>query len=173
MSDQHRFVVKWYTRASRVRIVIAKFDGRWQIPGGPYPIPELLTLVGGLLVTLMLLPRLGQPVLTGALGIGATAIAVTVMRQMPYSPVKFATRVHRFVKVVSSPVSASAGQDLRAVRTTSVVRPEVEFLDLGPAVGAAAELCAGRAAESDRVPGSGSRDGLFDLPRSSAADLFT
>lgn len=33
-----RFVAKWYTRASRVRIVIAKFDGRWKLPGGPYPI---------------------------------------------------------------------------------------------------------------------------------------
>ena len=54
------FVAKWYTRASRVRIVIAKFDGRWKLPGGPYPIPELVALVGGILATLFLLPRLGQ-----------------------------------------------------------------------------------------------------------------
>ena len=27
------FIAKWYTRASRVRIVIAKFDGRWKLPG--------------------------------------------------------------------------------------------------------------------------------------------
>ncbi len=123
------FVAKWYTRASRVRIVIAKFDGRWKLPGGPYPIPELVALVGGILATLFLLPRVGQPVLTGAVGIVATAIAVGVMRKMPYSPVKLSTRIHRVARLYTSPLSVSTGDDPNAVSTVSTVRPQVEILD--------------------------------------------
>ena len=43
---------------------------RWPLetPGGPYPIPELAALVGGILATLFLLPRLGQPLVTGTVG---------------------------------------------------------------------------------------------------------
>lgn len=123
------FVAKWYTRASRVRIVIAKFDGRWKLPGGPYPIPELVALVGGILATLFLLPRVGQPVLTGAVGVIATAVAVGVMRKMPYSPVKLSTRVHRVALLYTSPISVSTGDDLNAVSTVSTVRPQVELLD--------------------------------------------
>ncbi len=124
------FVAKWYTRASRVRIVIAKFDGRWKLPGGPYPIPELVALVGGILATLFLLPRVGQPVLTGAVGIIVTAIAVGVMRKMPYSPVKLSTRIHRVARLYTSPISVSTGDDPNAVSTVSMVRPQVEVLDL-------------------------------------------
>jgi len=124
------FVAKWYTRASRVRIVIAKFDGRWKLPGGPYPIPELVALVGGILATLFLLPRVGQPVLTGAVGIIVTAIAVGVMRKMPYSPVKLSTRVHRVALLYTSPISVSTGDDPNAVSTVSTVRPQVEVLDM-------------------------------------------
>ncbi|NMO23766.1 hypothetical protein, partial [Pyxidicoccus fallax] len=94
-----QFVAKWYTRASRVRIVIAKFDGRWKLPGGPYPIPELIALVAGLLATLFLLPRLGHPVLTGLIGITVTVMAVGAMRLMPYSPVPFGTRAHRVYRL--------------------------------------------------------------------------
>lgn len=104
------FVAKWYTRASRVRIVIAKFDGRWKLPGGPYPIPELVALVGGVLFTLFMLPRLGQPLLTGLVGVGSTAVAVAAMRRMPYSPVKFGTRVHRIMRLYTGPVSVSGGE---------------------------------------------------------------
>lgn len=124
------FVAKWYTRASRVRIVIAKFDGRWKLPGGPYPIPELVALVGGILATLFLLPRVGQPVFTGAVGIIVTAIAVGVMRKMPYSPVKLSTRVHRVALLYTSPISVSTGDDPNAVSTVSTVRPQVEVLDM-------------------------------------------
>src|ERR1700735_3962586 len=102
------FVAKWYTRASRVRIVIAKFDGRWKLPGGPYPIPELIALLAGILLTLFLLPRLGQPIVTGALGVGLTAAAVGAMRRMPYSPVPFSTRVQRIARLYTHPVSLSA-----------------------------------------------------------------
>ncbi|MDO2394837.1 hypothetical protein QRB38_13550 [Mycobacterium avium subsp. hominissuis] len=123
------FVAKWYTRASRVRIVIAKFDGRWKLPGGPYPIPELVALVGGILVTLFLLPRLGQPLMTAVVGLAATAIAVGVMRKMPYSPVKFGTRIHRIYRLYTSPVSVSGGDDTHALNTVSTVRPQIEILD--------------------------------------------
>ena len=49
-------VAKWYTRASRIRIVIAKFDGRWKLPGGPYPIPELVALVTGIITGAVIVP---------------------------------------------------------------------------------------------------------------------
>ncbi len=175
--SESRFVVKWYTRASRVRIVIAKFDGRWTIPGGPYPIPELITLVGGLLVTLFLLPRTGIPLLTGALGIGATAIAVGVMRQMPYSPVKFATRVHRISRLYTTPVSVSSGSDMRSVAAVSVVRAPVDMLDDAEPVTGAARWQPPTAEPGQRPadaihPGAGLFDDLFDAHRSPAAGLF-
>ncbi|MCB1288751.1 MAG: hypothetical protein KDB47_13845 [Mycobacterium sp.] len=125
------FVAKWYTRASRVRIVIAKFDGRWKLPGGPYPIPELVALVVGIMLTLFLLPRLGQPVMTGVVGISVTAIAVGAMRKMPYSPVPFGTRLHRIARLYTSPVSVSTGDESHAVNTVSTVRPQIEVLDMG------------------------------------------
>ncbi|WP_241473905.1 hypothetical protein [Mycolicibacterium neoaurum] len=124
------FVAKWYTRASRVRIVIAKFDGRWKLPGGPYPIPELVALIGGIMAMLFLLPRIGQPILTAAVGISATAIAVGVMRKMPYSPVALSTRIHRVVRLYTRPTSLSTGDELTAVNTVSTVRPQVEVLDV-------------------------------------------
>src|SRR6476620_6457691 len=127
------FIAKWYTRASRVRIVIAKFDGRWKLPGGPYPIPELVALVLGILVTLFLLPRLGQPVMTGVVGISVTAVAVGAMRKMSYSPVSFGTRVHRVARLYTSPVSVSTGNEANLVNTVSTVRPVIEVLDLVPA----------------------------------------
>ena len=125
------FVAKWYTRASRVRIVIAKFDGRWKLPGGPYPIPELVALVVGIMLTLFLLPRLGQPVMTGVVGISVTAIAVGAMRKMPYSPVPFGTRLHRIARLYTSPVSVSTGDESHAVNPVSTVRPQIEVLDMG------------------------------------------
>ncbi|MCH9731979.1 MAG: hypothetical protein K0U84_20285 [Actinomycetia bacterium] len=123
------FVAKWYTRASRIRIVIAKFDGRWKLPGGPYPIPELVAVVGGLLLTLFMLPRLGQPLLTGAVGITATVAAVGVMRKMSYSPVPFGTRIHRILRLYTGPVSVST-TDLDHSTAVSTVRPQVEILDV-------------------------------------------
>lgn len=126
------FVAKWYTRASRVRIVIAKFDGRWKLPGGPYPIPELVALVVGILITLFLLPRLGQPVMTAVIGIAVTAVAVGAMRKMAYSPVPFGTRVHRLVRLYTRPVSSSTGDEPRTVSTVSTVRPQIEILDVFP-----------------------------------------
>lgn len=164
------FVAKWYTRASRVRIVIAKFDGRWTIPGGPYPIPELVALVGGLLATLMLLPRLGHPILTLIIGAGSTALGVGLMRRMPYSPVKFGTRVHRVMRLYTSPISASGGLSDAAVDAVSTVRPNIVILDVIPDAPAA-----GRHAKRAPVaPASapGGWDGLFERPRTAAAELF-
>ena len=128
------FVAKWYTRASRVRIVIAKFDGRWKLPGGPYPIPELVALVAGILITLFLLPRLGQPLLTAAVGVSATVIAVGAMRKMPYSPVPFGTRLHRIMRLYTHPASTSTTDRDPAAGTTSTVRAPVEILDNAAAV---------------------------------------
>jgi hypothetical protein len=125
-------IAKWYTRASRVRIVIAKFDGRWKLPGGPYPIPELAALLAGILATLFLLPRLGQPVLTGVIGVCATAAAVGAMRRMPYSPVKFSTRIHRIVRLYANPVSTSADIDMSAGAFISAVRHSITILDAEP-----------------------------------------
>jgi hypothetical protein len=162
------FVAKWYTRASRVRIVIAKFDGRWTIPGGPYPIPELVALVGGLLCTLMLLPRLGHPILTLIIGAGGTALGVGAMRLMPYSPVKFGNRVHRVMRLYTSPISASGGLADAAVDAVSTVRPNIAILDVIAAP-------AGRHAKRAPVaPASapGDWDELFERPRTAAAELF-
>lgn len=156
------FVVKWYTRASRVRIVIAKFDGRWKIPGGPYPIPELVALLSGVLTTLFLLPRLGHPALTAVVGVVTTAGLVALMRRMPYSPVKFSTRVHRIVRLYTSPRSFSTRVDMRASNTVSVVRPCIEILD-PVLVDAAGPI--ERRAQTEWV-------GIFDHPRSAAAELF-
>jgi hypothetical protein len=163
------FVAKWYTRASRVRIVIAKFDGRWTIPGGPYPIPELVALVGGLLCTLMLLPRFGHPFLTLIVGAGGTAFGVGAMRLMPYSPVKFGTRVHRVVRLYTSPISASGSLADAAVDAVSTVRPTIAILDV-----IAAAAPAGRHAKHAPVPvpARGGWDGLFERPRTAAAELF-
>lgn len=162
-------IVKWYTRASRVRIVIAKFDGRWRLPGGPYPIPELIAVVGGILGTLMALPRLGHPITTGVVGIGVTAVGVAVMRRMPYSPVRFQTRLHRVWRLYTAPRSLSIDDRISAAVTTSVVRPEIEFLDdLAADASAAARL--------DRVggppPPQGRLAGMFDQQPSPVADLF-
>lgn len=164
------FVAKWYTRASRVRIVIAKFDGRWKLPGGPYPIPELVAAVGGLLATLFLLPRTGHPVITGLIGVALTIVAVTAMRAMPYSPVSFGTRVHRVMRLYSSPISVTGNSSNRAPTTTSTVRPQIEILD---APHAAANPTAYR-----RQPVAGQQTephelvDLFSQPRSAAAELF-
>lgn len=170
------FVAKWYTRASRVRIVIAKFDGRWKLPGGPYPIPELVALVVGIMLTLFLLPRLGQPVITGVVGLSVTAIAVGAMRKMPYSPVPFGTRVHRIARLYTSPVSVSTGDESHAVNTVSTVRPQIEVLDM------AAEPTRSHTPRSRTVAGPPSfnpaseTDEWSDMfggqQRSAAADLF-
>lgn len=167
------FVAKWYTRASRVRIVIAKFDGRWKLPGGPYPIPELVALVVGIMVTLFLLPRLGQPVLTGVVGVSVTAIAVGAMRKMPYSPVPFGTRVHRIARLYTSPVSVSTGDESLAVNTVSTVRSLVNVLDAAPDAAAARPPYPHRT----HSPSVVEPDGWSDLiggqqHRSAAAELF-
>jgi len=165
------FIAKWYTRASRVRIVIAKFDGRWKLPGGPYTIPELVALVIGILGTLFALPRLGAPLLTAVLGITVTIVAVTSMRMMPYSPVNFATRAHRVARLYTSPVSFSTGDLANAATTVSTVRPQIDILDLP--LGAPQRDPAPRAAH--RLPDP-ERDGWTDMfgpQRSAAADLFT
>lgn len=169
------FVAKWYTRASRVRIVIAKFDGRWKLPGGPYPIPELVALVGGILVTLFLLPRLGQPLMTAAVGLSITAMSVGVMRKMPYSPVKFGTRVHRVYRLYTSPVSFSGGDDAHAVNSVSTVRPQVEILDRpepAPYARDARHLRASSEPNLFAAPAADPWTDAFTPQRSSASDLF-
>lgn len=169
------FVAKWYTRASRVRIVIAKFDGRWKLPGGPYPIPELVALVVGIMLTLFLLPRLGQPVITGVVGISVTAIAVGAMRKMPYSPVPFGTRIHRIARLYISPVSVSTGDESHAVNTVSTVRPQIEVLDMGTEPVHAHPSRARRTPSPTFVPPR-ETDEWADMfggqQRSAAADLF-
>lgn len=124
-------IAKWFTRASRVRIVIAKFDGRWTLPGGPYPIPELVGLVVGLTTTLFLLPRFGHPFITGLVGAGFTVAAVITMRQMPYSPVPFPTRMHRLIVLFTNPVTVSF-TDAPTADLMSVVRPDIQILDFIP-----------------------------------------
>ncbi|ORX14132.1 hypothetical protein [Mycobacterium xenopi] len=167
------FVAKWYTRASRVRIVIAKFDGRWKLPGGPYPIPELVALVGGILLTLFLLPRFGQPLLTAAVGLGMTTVAVGAMRRMPYSPVKFSTRIHRTIRLYTSPVSSSCGDELRGLDTVSTVRPNVTILDSAAPAPAASRARHARAVPAAPAATAGSEwDELFAHPPSAAAELF-
>lgn len=163
------FVAKWYTRASRVRIVIAKFDGRWTIPGGPYPIPELIALVGGLLCTLMLLPRLGHPFLTLIVGVAGTAVGVGAMRLMPYSPVSFGTRVHRVMRLYTSPISATGALAGGGVDAISTVRPSITILDVIPE-----PVSAHRHARHAAAPAAerSAWDGLFEQPRTAAADLF-
>lgn len=165
------FVAKWYTRASRVRIVIAKFDGRWKIPGGPFPIPELIALVGGLMITLFALPRFDEPLLTGAVGVVATVAAVGVMRRMPYSPVKFSTRVHRIYRLYTSPASSSGGEQ-RRVDAVSTVRPTITILDEIDAAPLSHRAETRPLAPAHTVTDSG-WDDLFDQPHSTAAELFT
>jgi hypothetical protein len=165
------YVAKWYTRAGRVRIYIAKFDGRWKIPGGAYTIPELVALLGGGLCTLFLLPRLGQPVLTALFGVGITTAAVGVMRRMPYSPVKFSTRIHRIIRLYTSPISTTAGDRIRFTAAVSVVRPNVAILD------ADGEPARHGAPHLRRVPVPRSKSQgwgeMFEASRSSAAaELF-
>lgn len=164
-----QFVAKWYTRASRVRIVIAKFDGRWKLPGGPYPIPELIALVGGLLATLFLLPRLGHPVLTGLVGITGTVMAVGAMRLMPYSPVPFGTRAHRVLRLYNSPVSYSTNALTRIPTTTSSVRPQIDILD-APEADVSPVYRRPLPAHQPAQPGFAD---MFGEQRSAAADLFS
>ncbi|ANE83410.1 hypothetical protein A7U43_28235 (plasmid) [Mycobacterium adipatum] len=169
------FVAKWYTRASRVRIVIAKFDGRWKLPGGPYPIPELVALVVGIMLTLFLLPRLGQPVITGVVGISVTAIAVGAMRKMPYSPVPFGTRAHRIARLYTSPVSVSTGDESHAVNTVSTVRPQIEVLDMATEHAPAYASSPHRPSSPSFTPATDTdewSDMFGGQQRSAAADLF-
>jgi len=165
-----QFVAKWYTRASRVRIVIAKFDGRWKLPGGPYPIPELIALVAGVLATLFLLPRLGHPILTGLVGIAATVMAVGAMRLMPYSPVPFGTRAHRVLRLYNSPVSYSTNSLTRTPTTTSSVRPQIDILDAPEPATASRAYQRPAAARQPAQPGFAD---MFGDQRSAAADLFS
>ncbi|MBO0882424.1 MAG: hypothetical protein J2P17_19250 [Mycobacterium sp.] len=162
-------IAKWYTRASRVRIVIAKFDGRWRYPGGPYPIPEFVALVGGILATLMLLPRLGNPFATGFVGVVATAAAVGVMRRMPYSPVKFTTRVHRIWRLYTSPISLSVADTITAGNTMSVVRPQIDILDV---LADDVTMPGRRHLVPAPPPQSDPWEQMFDHQPSPAADLF-
>lgn len=187
MSEQHRFVAKWYTRAARVRLVIAKLDGRWTLPGGPYPIPELITLVGGIIATLFTLPHTSSPFLTAVVGLGITSMAVSAMRKMPYSPVPFPTRAHRIARLYTNPVSISSGPDLRTSTTVSVVRAEVEILDSSgrgdwPPAAPDRSIVGGVMAQGELSkrregiapvpePADGFSD-LFDHTPSPAADLF-
>lgn len=164
------FVAKWYTRASRVRIVIAKFDGRWKLPGGPYPIPELIALVAGILATLFLLPRTGQPLMTAIVGVVGTVLAVSLMRRMPYSPVSFGTRVHRVLRLYSSPTSVSSSSLTRTAVTTTTVRPKIDILDTVAVTGAGPGHHRGDASPVGSVP-AGMGD-IFAQPRSAAAELF-
>jgi hypothetical protein len=170
------FVAKWYTRASRVRIVIAKFDGRWKLPGGPYPIPELVALVGGILLTLFLLPRLGQPLMTAVVGLAATAMAVGVMRKMPYSPVRFGTRIHRVYRLYTTPVSVSSGDDAYAVNTMSTVRPQIEILDRSAAPSPTPYRQRSHQASDPNLfapdPASDPWTDVFAPQRNAASDLF-
>ncbi|SKT85454.1 hypothetical protein [Mycobacteroides abscessus] len=160
-----QFVAKWYTRASRVRIVIAKFDGKWKIPGGPYPIPELVALVGGLLTTLFALPRLGSPVMTGLFGIVATITLVVAMKLMPYSPVKFTTRVHRVARLYTEPISTTFS-DFIGSDTVSTVRADVTVLDI------IEPITTGRSnPEGMNDPTTGWAE-MFDDQSPAAAELF-
>lgn len=167
------FVAKWYTRASRVRIVIAKFDGRWKLPGGPYPIPELAALVGGVLLTLFMLPRLGQPLVTGLIGIGSTAVGVAVMRRMPYSPVKFSTRVHRIMRLYTAPITVSGGEAYQAMTTLSTVRADIVILDdLTESVLTPMMPGSTHRSSSPGVDEGRDWDDLFGRQCSAAAELF-
>lgn len=166
----HTFVAKWYTRASRVRIVIAKFDGRWTLPGGPYPIPELVALVAGILATLFLLPRTGHPVMTGVLGVLMTVVAVGAMRRMPYSPVRFGTRIHRVVRLYTSPISVSSGSLRRNSSTLSTVRPQIDILD-APDSSADTRAYWRQPASQQQHESRGFAD-MFAPSHSAAAELF-
>ncbi|SIJ21609.1 Uncharacterised protein [Mycobacteroides abscessus subsp. abscessus] len=157
------FVAKWYTRASRIRIVIAKFDGRWKLPGGPYPIPELAALVAGITATLFLLPRLGSPLPTLGVGIVCTVALVAVMRKMPYSPVPFGTRIHRIVRLYTAPMTVSFSDDIVA-DLVSIVRPDIQILDA-----IAAPTVIGRT-DTDSAQ---QWTGMFDRQPSAAAELFS
>lgn len=166
------FVAKWYTRASRVRIVIAKFDGRWKLPGGPYPIPELIAAVGGILATLFLLPKFGEPLLTAAVGLGATAVSVAMMRRMPYSPVRFGTRLLRIYRLYTGPISLTVGEQRYAVSPVSAVRPNIEVLDAVPGQEPApARRIPHPAADRSAAAGAAVPD-MFDARQSAAAALF-
>lgn len=164
-----RFVAKWYTRASRVRIVVAKFDGRWNLPGGPYPIPELIAGVGGILATLYALPHLGHPLYTAVVGFAMTAVLVAVMRRMPYSPVKFSTRVHRVARLYGDPISVSgAGIDTSPRSPVSVVRQAVTILDHSTAPTTSPQRSRVKAHSDQHA------SGLFDYaaPAGAPAELF-
>ena len=148
---------KWYTRASRVRIYIAKFDGRYKIPGGPYTIPEMVAAVGGILTTLFSLGgTLHNVLFTAVVGLSITAGLVVTMRKMPYSPVRMWTRITWLTRVYVSPVSSTYG-DLLNVSPVSVVRPDVTFYSEPEAV-----------VETERQD----TRSLFDAPEPAAAGLF-
>lgn len=165
------FVAKWYTRASRVRIVIAKFDGRIKLPGGPFPIPELIAVLAGTLATLFMLPRTGHPFLTLGVGVVVTVFAVGVMRQMPYSPVPMLTRLHRVMRLYTGPVSVSTSSLTRTPTTTSTVRPQIDILDI-PDAGLDAPAYPRRRGGKPAPEPQPLVVDLFAAPRSPAADLF-
>jgi hypothetical protein len=168
------FTAKWYTRASRVRIVIAKFDGRWKLPGGPYPIPELVALVAGILGTLFLLPRLGHPVLTGATGVCITAAAVTAMRRLPYSPVNVSTRIHRITRLYTRPISYSTDTNSSARQPVSTVGDRVAILDPASDRASLSAHAPHRAAGSLVAnASSGTAEHLLGPEPGTAAALFT
>ena len=133
------------------------------------PDPELVALVGGLLCTLMLLPRLGHPFLTLIAGVAGTAFAVGAMRLMPYSPVSFGTRVHRVMRLYTSPISATGVLAGGTVDAVSAVRPAITILDI-----IAESAPAGRHARHAAVPVAAPAgwDGLFEQPSTAAAELF-
>lgn len=162
------FIAKWYTRASRIRIVIAKFDGKWKLPGGPYPIPELVAAVGGVLATLFLLPRVDHPLIMAGIGLTVTSVVVAWMRKMPYSPVPFGTRVHRICRLYTEPISLSSPID-RSPNTVSVVRHQVDVLDH---LADDAQTHPRYPREGDTPSTNAAWSSMFDQPGSAASDLF-
>ena len=94
---------------------------------------------------------------------------------MSYSPVKFSTRVHRIVRLYTSPISVSTGDEAHAVNTVSTVRPQIDILDLmAEPAPAFAPHAARSPAEPTFIP-TAEPDGwpdMFGHHRSAAAELF-
>jgi hypothetical protein len=146
MADQ--FVTRVYTRVRHVRIYIAKYDGRWRLPGGPYTIPEAVTAVGGLLATVYLTEHLWSLWVMPA-GVAVTWVGVLAMRRFPYSNVRLSSRAVWLYRLLATP-RVSTTKIAPSPDVVAATRP-VRIYDAAPVIRGAAEQRLRISAEAARL----------------------
>lgn len=103
-------VIRVFTPIKRVPTMIGKAQNGQKIPFGPYTLPQVAAGVGLMVVTsvaAMSIP--GNPAVTFIIGLVLTVIVVFALGLVPYTGVRFISRIIWFGRLIliRKPVSAS------------------------------------------------------------------